>query len=81
MPLLGVYPVHPSAAADACQCIQGGRVAITSTTAATDEAGFTLFSDAAVTAVNVSAYHVDPIWVSPAEVKTTPRVAPRVVAA
>lgn len=59
----------------------GGRVAITSTTAATDDAGFTLFSDAAVTAVNVSAYHVDPIWVSPAEVKSTPRVAPRAVVA
>ena len=40
------------------------------------QAGYTLFSDSAITATNVSAYHVNPIWVSPAEVKRTARVAP-----
>jgi hypothetical protein len=40
---------------------------------ATAEAGFTVFSDVATTATNVSAYHVQSIWVSQADVLATPR--------
>ena len=52
-----------------------GRVAQTHTLAPPKTGGdHSVFSSAAITANNVSAWSVDTIWVSPEEVKATPRL-------
>lgn len=51
--------------------VMGGRLAFTTqagTPASGEEAGMTLFSDTALAAINISAYHLNSCWVTPEEV-------------
>lgn len=51
-----------------------GRVAMTAKTGTTSEAGMSVTSDAAVTLNSATAWSVGSIWVTPEEVKATPRL-------
>merc|ERR1712080_244124 len=53
---------------------QNGRVAMTITTGATDEASMAVGSEQDITMNYAKAWQVDSIWVSPEEVLRTPRL-------
>jgi sucrose-6-phosphate hydrolase SacC (GH32 family) len=46
----------------------GGRVVLTAPIQATEEAGFTAFASESMEVKKVQAWHIKPIWITPAEV-------------